>query len=74
MIICAYCGEREHLQSSILRNIKEFIFLFPEQQITTERMYQWCNFPIRKQRMRYVLRKNLIQKGSNKRAYYILKK
>ncbi|MFC4402954.1 nuclease-related domain-containing protein [Gracilibacillus xinjiangensis] len=36
--ICQNCGEQELVQSAILRNVEEFMILFPEERVTSERI------------------------------------
>ncbi|SHN27244.1 nuclease-related domain-containing protein [Gracilibacillus kekensis] len=69
--ICRHCDVRESLQSAVLRTIEEFIFLFPEQRITTDKICDWIQLPVAQKRIRYMLNKNFLQKGKNKGAYYV---
>ncbi|MFD2655247.1 hypothetical protein [Gracilibacillus thailandensis] len=72
-LICDNCGEQESLQAAVLRNIKEFMLLFPEERITTAKIGDWCNIPITERQIRYILNKYFEQKGYNKGAYYVRK-
>lgn len=68
---CHSCNNREFVNDSVLRNLKEYMLLFPKERITIEKMQEWCNLPISNQRMRYILKKYLSLEGNTKGAYYI---
>lgn len=71
-IICNSCGHIEHLDTSILRTIDEFIYLFPDKPITTATIQQWCSIQSAKT-IRRVLKQHFIAAGSNKQRQYIKK-
>lgn len=41
-VVCTSCGHIEHLESALLRNVKEYMLLFPERKVTTLAIYEWC--------------------------------
>ncbi|SER70319.1 Nuclease-related domain-containing protein [Gracilibacillus ureilyticus] len=73
MCICQNCGEKELAQSAILRNIEEFMILFPSEKVTSEKIRDWCNIPVPLRRISYTLLKYLEKKGTNTGSYYVKK-
>ncbi|WP_079710835.1 nuclease-related domain-containing protein [Paraliobacillus ryukyuensis] len=71
--VCEKCGNRELVQSAILRNVEEFMILFPNEPITTVKILEWCDIPITLQRIKYTLQPNFEMRGSRKGAYYVKK-
>lgn len=71
MCICDTCGTRESVTIAILRNVKEFMILFPNERITTAKIIEWCCLPVAKHRFKYCLQKYLYTNGKNKGAYYL---
>lgn len=68
--VCGKCGGIEKIQDTILRNIKEFVLLFPEQKITTQRIYEWCKTDLNQKTIRRILKKNYTSLGSTSNTYY----
>lgn len=68
--VCGICDAHEKLSSAILRNVKEFQLLFPEQKITTNKIHHWCNMSINKKTVRRVLKKHMTAVGKTKDMYY----
>ncbi|ENH97583.1 NERD domain-containing protein [Gracilibacillus halophilus YIM-C55.5] len=54
--VCTHCGNSELLQHALIRNVEEFMFLFPKQQVTTEIIHDWCNLPLTHERISYHLK------------------
>ncbi|HWO78679.1 MAG TPA: nuclease-related domain-containing protein [Bacillus sp. (in: firmicutes)] len=67
---CGMCGEHEKIGQAILRNIKEFELLFPEQKITTQRIYEWCKVNLSKRTFSRILKKNYTAYGNTRDTYY----
>ncbi|WP_243298591.1 nuclease-related domain-containing protein [Bacillus litorisediminis] len=67
---CGICGEHEKIGQAILRNIKEFELLFPEQKITTQRIYEWCKVNLSKRTFSRILKKNYTAYGNTRDTYY----
>ncbi|WP_018931111.1 nuclease-related domain-containing protein [Gracilibacillus lacisalsi] len=68
---CQNCGQSEFVQTAIISNVEEFMFLFPDERVTSEQIYDWCRLPISLERIRYHLKKHLKSKGIKKGTYYI---
>lgn len=71
LFICKYCGEIERVKSAVLRNIDEFILLFPQWKITTGLIYEWCNGLKTERTIRRILLENYILVGNRKNSYFI---
>jgi hypothetical protein len=72
-IACNNCGEKEDIESAVLRSILEFILLFPEWKITTNQIQDWCRVIECKKRIRRILRKHFEVSGVGKLSFYIKK-
>ncbi|URM33177.1 NERD domain-containing protein [Cytobacillus firmus] len=70
-LVCEKCGGREKLEQAILRNIREFKFLFPERKLTTQGIYEWCKADISKRTYSRVLKKNFTARGSTSNTYFV---
>lgn len=55
--ICTNCGQTESVQGAIHRSAEEFRILFPGQQLTVEKVHEWCGGCYEKQRMRRTLKR-----------------
>lgn len=42
-LVCDDCGAEEHIHMAILRMVAEINLLFPDQKITVNLVYEWCN-------------------------------
>lgn len=73
MLICKNCGFNEIVKHAILRNIKEFNLLFPNKNITTNIICEWCGNIFPKSTIRKVLSKNLILVKTGRHSYYDIK-
>jgi hypothetical protein len=62
-ILCNHCGSREEVDSLVLRNVKSFKILFPDQKVTTTAIYEWGDRTLPKRAIRRVLQKYLTVKG-----------
>jgi hypothetical protein len=62
-VICSHCGSREEVDSMVLRTVKSFQILFPDQKVTTTAIYEWGDRILPKKAIRRVLQKNLSVKG-----------
>jgi len=69
-IMCKKCGALEKIELAILRNAKEFILLFPNQKITTQNIYRWCNVDLHQRTVSRVLKKHYTLCGSTRDSYY----
>lgn len=70
---CTTCGYKERVRSSILRCIIEFNLLFPEQKITTTRIYDWCDGVASKKVIRHTLQEYFFPVENGRARHYIFK-
>ncbi|NIK29243.1 hypothetical protein FHS45_002344 [Thalassobacillus devorans] len=69
--ICNACGHRERSADTLLRTIQAFQLLFPEEKLTTSRIYQWFGGIVTNRRIQRSLAKNFVTVGNGKWTYYI---
>lgn len=69
---CPKCGESELVDAAVLRNIKDYIILFPEEPVTVGRMLDWMGFILSKQQIRRILNKYGAKQGSGRKTYYVI--
>lgn len=70
ILVCAKCGGHEKSEDTILRNVKEFQLLFPEEKLSTTNIYEWCNLDLSKRTICRVLKKNFTAFGKTSDSYY----
>ncbi|WP_146223200.1 hypothetical protein [Ureibacillus chungkukjangi] len=58
---CLDCGYQELVEKAIIRNVKQFRRLFPNEKLTTNRIAEWCQINP-KQWIQRTLKKNFIRK------------
>ncbi|HLR68713.1 MAG TPA: NERD domain-containing protein, partial [Virgibacillus sp.] len=68
--VCQKCGYAELMSRAVLRSIKEFKVLFPNEKITTNIIHDWCKVVKSKRRIRNVLRSNFDNVGVRQWTYY----
>ncbi len=68
---CEDCGYRGKFADAVLRSVREFRILFPEEKITTNVIYEWCNMVESKKRIRTVLQKKYKKVGVKNNTYYV---
>ncbi|RHW41313.1 NERD domain-containing protein [Neobacillus notoginsengisoli] len=68
--ICGNCGERETIQSVIIRHTEEFKLLFPERLVTSASIQDWCQTNLTKRTFTRNLKKHYKALGSTKDTYY----
>lgn len=67
------CGETEKVEVVIIRSANEYrLLLFPEEIITTGRIFDWCGGKISKQRIKRVLIKKYRLVNKYRFSYYEL--
>jgi hypothetical protein len=71
VFICGHCGCRERVDSAIMRNVKEYRLLFPDQKITTKLIYEWCGCVLSKKTIRRVLLQHFSLIGHSVSSHYI---
>lgn len=68
-LVCESCGHPEYLSRAVLRSIEEFRVLFPDENMTTLNIYNWCKI-MDKQRIRRMLLKHFDRVGSHRWTYF----
>lgn len=71
IVICKTCGSRENVETSVLRSVDEFKFLFPNIPITTNIIFEWCKIIRSRKIIWRILSKNFKLVGNNKSSHYI---
>ncbi len=71
--VCGDCGHKESVESAVLRNVREFMTLFPDRKVTTNAIFEWCRVIDCKKRIRRILKMNFEIVGVHKGAYYVEK-
>lgn len=66
---CTLCGYEEHIDTVVVRIVKEFKLLFPEEKITTNKIYEWCKI-ISKKRIQRILKDNYNLVDVHRWVYY----
>lgn len=72
-IVCNKCGFREKIEAAVLRNVEEFTLLFPEVNVTTTAISEWCGIVKSDNTIRKVLSANYQTIGKQRGTYYINK-
>ncbi|MBM6615387.1 NERD domain-containing protein [Desemzia sp. RIT804] len=68
---CEKCGHQEPVVKVLCRVIEEYRRLFPDNQITTTAIYDWCGGLFTKKRIRRVLESYFQAVGTNRLMTYI---
>ncbi|WP_071393145.1 nuclease-related domain-containing protein [Bacillus tuaregi] len=68
--ICQDCSEKETVEKAVLRNVKEFKMLFPDQKITTSVIHNWCQVVMSKKRIKRILGRNFNIIEKRRWTYY----
>ncbi|WP_323741860.1 hypothetical protein [Salinibacillus xinjiangensis] len=68
--VCHDCGYEEPATSAVIRSVKEFKLLFPNEKITTKIIHDWCQVVQSKKRIRRILTSNFKIVGVHQWAYY----
>ncbi len=72
-VCCDTCGMTELVEKSILRSVGELGLLFPEKQITTAVVQEWCGIIDSPKTIRRALLQSYTPAGSRKYRHYVLK-
>jgi hypothetical protein len=67
--ICMGCQHQELLDDAVLRSIKDFILLFPNEKMTTKTIHDWCQI-VTERRIRTILLRNFIKIGDHRWSYF----
>lgn len=68
---CKKCQNKIKIENAILQSVTEYNHLFPNENITTNTIYKWCNIIKSKKTIRRILSKNFKKVGYGRHAYYI---
>lgn len=69
-LICHNCESIEKLDESVLRSVEEFLTLFPDERITTDKLYEWCSV-VSKRSIRSILLNSYQRIGEGRGVHYI---
>lgn len=72
-ILHCSCGCKESIDAAVMRNVKEYILLFPDRKITTKDIYEWCGGIVSKKTIRRILLQNFKLKGHSVSSHYVSK-
>ncbi|TRM11915.1 NERD domain-containing protein [Lentibacillus cibarius] len=68
--VCQKCGCKEPRDDAILRSSKEYKILFPDERMTTNRIYDWCQAVASKKVIRRILANHFRVVGVHQWTYY----
>lgn len=72
-LICGKCKNSERFKNGFLRSLEEFRLLFPDRQVTTNQMYEWCGGIKDKRAIQRFLSENLNRIGHGPGSQFIEK-
>ena len=70
MCVCEECGFAEKVTSAVIHAVEDFKFLFPEKNITTSIIHDWCKMVVSKKVINRILNQSLTMVGSTRWAYF----
>ncbi|MGF2615406.1 NERD domain-containing protein [Rossellomorea vietnamensis] len=70
-LVCHRCGQKELKTAAIVRTVEEFILLFPEEKLTTNKIQVMCGIISDKKVIRKALSRHFTMKGYGKHSYYL---
>jgi len=65
------CEHKETIGDAVMRSVREFQLLFPNEKITTNVIYEWCGGVGSKRIIRKILKENFTIVGVHQWAYFI---
>ncbi|MDY0404846.1 nuclease-related domain-containing protein [Virgibacillus sp. 179-BFC.A HS] len=68
--VCGECGYKESVTNAVMRSVREFKILFPDEKVTTNSIAAWCKVVEAKQTIRRILAANFNVKGEKQWTYY----
>lgn len=68
--ICESCGFTEKIPEAVMRTVREFQVLFPEEKITARIIQDWCQAVKSKRVIANILAQNFRQVGENRWSHY----
>lgn len=70
-IYCKSCGNKESVEAAVLRSVVEYKKLFPDKQLTTNGVSDWCGEVVSEKSVRRILKKQFISQSSKRYTYFI---
>lgn len=68
--VCMDCGHEEKVKAAVIRSVEEFKSLFPNEKITTNKMFEWCEIIAPKRKIQRILKANYVKVGVHQWMYY----
>lgn len=72
-LICNSCGKRENIHEAVLRSVREFQLLLPEEELTVNKVHEWCNSIKTKKAIRGMLLEDYTLDGYGRSSRYFPK-
>ncbi|NKE07518.1 nuclease-related domain-containing protein [Mesobacillus selenatarsenatis] len=72
-LICTSCGKWENIHEAVLRSVRELQLLFPKEELTVNKVHEWCNSIKTKKPIRKTLLENFTLTGSGRATHYVSK-
>ncbi len=69
-LVCNNCGDQEKIDQAIIRNVKEFSLLFPNEDITTKAISDWSRLDLCKRTYTRALKRNFNVVGNTRSTIY----
>ena len=69
-LTCDRCHHKETVDQAVVRAINEYSYLFPNEKVTTNKIYNWCEIIFYK-RIKTVLTDHYKQVGERRWAHYV---
>lgn len=70
-IVCDKCSYKEDVDSAVLRNVEELKILFPDKNLTTNNVHEWCKVINSKKTIRRILLQNFKSVGERHQRYFV---
>lgn len=67
---CLDCGQKERTEQAVLKAVAEFHLLFPEERITKQAIFSWCQIIRDPKKVQRILSSHLTRIGATSDAYY----
>mgnify|MGYP001157843377 FL=1 len=67
---CEECGHEELIAEAVIRSVREFQLLFPEENITSNIIHDWCREIKLKKTISNILSQHFTARGNNRWIYY----
>src|SRR5699024_5228862 len=73
VLVYINCNSKENIEIAVMRNVKEFMLLFPNKKVTTQSIFEWCSIINSKKTIRRILMKHLNLKRKGRYSYFVMK-